>query len=106
MAARSRCQALRLGDRDGSFMAVLPEAPCLVEPGEQPAEQVAELLPSVGGEACPEPRARVRVRRRWGGQARGGAVGRAAVGMWSLRVVDSGILGTARPAQAARRQRS
>jgi hypothetical protein len=71
-----------------SFMTDLPEALGLVEPGEEPAEQVAELLPSVGGQAGPQGN-RPREQGRRGGldQARGGAVGRAAVGMGSLRSV-------------------
>lgn len=80
MGERSRCQSLSLEDREISFTAGLLEAPCLVKTGEQPAEQVAQLLPLVAGESSPQRHwTRVQGRRRRVRQALGGAaaMGRA-----------------------------
>src|SRR4051812_16466524 len=108
MAERSRCQSLSLGDRDDSFTAGLLEAPCLVKSGEQPAEQVAKLLPLAAGESGPQRhRTRLQGRRRLVRQARGGAAatGRGALDMRLLPMAYSKDLGTLRRAQAAPRCR-
>ena len=85
-------------------MTDLPEAPGLVKPGEESAEQVAELLLVALGETNPQGhRCSGRIRCHRLGQARGGAVRRAMLGMGSLRVIRSDVGGTIRRAQAAPR---
>src|SRR5437016_6294002 len=105
MAQRSRCQVRTLGDAVGSFMTGLLEATGLVKPGQESAEQVAELLPVVLGQPGPQRDwAPARTRRFGPGQARGGAVCCAVVSMRSLRVIRSDVGDTRRPAQAAPRR--
>jgi hypothetical protein len=74
----------------------------LVKPDQESAEQVAELVSVVLGQAGPqEERAAGGDRRDRTGQARGGAVRRAMVGMRSLRVIRSDVGDTMRRVQAA-----
>jgi hypothetical protein len=85
-------------------MTGLPEAPGLVKPGEESAEQVAELLLVVLGEMNPQGyRGSGRTRRHRLGQARGGAVRRAVLGIRSLRVIQLDVGDTIQRAQAAPR---
>jgi len=86
-------------------MTGLLEAKGLVKPGQKSAQQVAELVLVVLGQASPQQdRAAGGGRRDRTGQARGGAVRRAVVGMRSLRGNRSDVGGTKRRAQAAPRR--
>src|SRR6476661_4161812 len=97
---RSRCQDRSLGERRGSFMDGLLAGVGRVEPGEELAEELVELLLSVGRQVT---------RQRWGvvrrcrrrRQARGGAGRRVVSGMRFLRWGRPGAAGTTWPARAA-----
>ena len=70
-----------------------------VEPGEELAEQVAELLLPVGRQVSPH-RRRVGRRRCGRRQARGGAGRRVVSDMRFLRWGRPGVAGTTRPVRA------
>ena len=86
-------------------MTGLPAAIGRQEPGQELAEQVAELPLPLGRESSPDARS-IRRRGKYDRQGRGGTPRRAVAGMGSLRVARSDAVGTTRPAQAARRGRS
>src|SRR6476620_10220402 len=99
MAERSRCQGWSLGERRGSLMTGLLAGVGRVEPGEELAEEVVELLLAVGRQVSPH-RRRVAGRCRGRRQARGGAGRRMGSGMRLLRWGRRGAAGTTRPARA------